>query len=148
MLKKTAIFILLILLGIQFIEIDKSAPAIDETLTLQAPQEIMALLKQSCYDCHSFETRWPYYSSIAPVSFFMASHVKNGRNALNFSLWSAMDEKIKAQRLQRAVETVNNERMALPSYISAHEEAKLNKEEKITLTNWFKSELKTVNEKK
>ena len=135
------------LFAIQLISVDKTHPAIDESVALQAPQEIMTLLKKSCYDCHSFETKWPAYANIAPVSFFVASHVRNGRNAMNFSLWSEMDEKIKAQRLQRAVETINNERMALPSYVSAHEEAKLSKDEKIVLTDWFKSELKILSEK-
>ena len=135
------------LFAIQLISVDKTHPAIDESVALQAPQEIMTLLKKSCYDCHSFETKWPAYANIAPVSFFVASHVRNGRNAMNFSLWSEMDEKIKAQRLQRAVETINNERMALPSYVSAHEEAKLSKDEKIVLTDWFKSELKILSGK-
>lgn len=140
MLKKTAIFIVLMLVGIQFISVEKTNPPVDEALEIKAPQEVMAQLKKGCYDCHSFETKWPYYASIAPASFFVASHVNDGRKALNFSLWSTMDEKIKLQRLERAVKTINNGMMALPSYVSAHEEAKLSKEEKAILTDWFEKE--------
>ena len=140
-LKKTAIFTIVTLILIQFISVDKTNPEVDENLTLKAPMEVMTLLKQSCYDCHSYETKWPYYSDIAPISFLVSSHVKNARRALNFSKWNEIDKEIKEKRLKRAVITVNNEMMALPSYISAHEEAKLNKKEKEILINWFKKEL-------
>ena len=101
----------------------------------------MDILKRSCYDCHSYETKWPVYSSVAPVSFFVASHVKKARNALNFSKWNEIDSKIKNERLKRAIITVKNERMALPSYVMAHEEAKLSKDDKGILVKWFKDEL-------
>lgn len=147
MIKKTVIFVIVFLFAIQFISVDKSAPKIDEKLTLKAPTEVMDILKTSCYDCHSFETKWPTYSSIAPISFFVSSHVKKGRNAMNFSKWNVIDDEIKAQRLKRAIKTVNNSLMALPSYVSIHEEAKLNKEQKDILTTWFKSELDKLNNK-
>ena len=147
MLKKTAIFIILTLFAIQLISVDKTHPPIDESLTLKAPKEVMPILKQSCYDCHSYETKWPYYSGIAPISFFVASHVRDGRKAMNFSIWNNIDEKIKIQRLKRAIVTVKNGRMALPSYVSAHEEAKLNKDEIAILTTWFKNELNALNVK-
>ena len=141
MLKKTAIFTIIFLISIQFISVDKTNPPVDENISLKAPQEIMQLLKKGCYDCHSNETKWPYYSDIAPVSFFVASHVKKGREAMNFSTWTEIDPKIKQERLKRAVITINNGRMALPSYLSAHEEAKLSKDEKEILTAWFKKNL-------
>ena len=144
LLKKTVIFIIVTLLAIQLIRVDKTHPPIDDSITLKTSKDVMSILKKGCYDCHSYETKWPYYSDIAPVSFFVASHVKKGRKAMNFSLWNKMDEKVKAQRLKRAIETVNNGRMALPSYLSAHEEARLSKDEKATLTTWFKNELKIL----
>ena len=144
MLKKTAIFTVILLILIQFIGVDKTNPKVDDEITLKAPQDVMELLRKSCYDCHSYETRWPYYSDIAPVSFFVASHVKKARSAMNFSEWKNIDPKIKTERLKRAIVTVNNGRMALPSYVSAHEEAKLNQDEKEILKNWFKKELLSV----
>lgn len=129
---------------IQFISVDKTNPQIDDKLTLKAPKEVMNVLKTSCYDCHSYETTWPIYSNIAPVSFFISSHIQNARKAMNFSKWHEIDNKIKVQRLKRAVTTVNNGMMALPSYIYAHEEARLSKEDKNILINWFKKELESI----
>lgn len=141
MLKKTLIFTVLLLVAIQFIPVERTNPPVDTQLTLHAPKDVMGILKKACYDCHSFETKWPYYSNIAPVSFFVASHVKKGRKALNFSKYKEIGKDIKLQRLKRAVMTVNNGMMALPSYVSAHDEAKLTKDEKIVLTEWFKKEI-------
>lgn len=144
MLKKTAIFTFIVLVLIQFIHVDKTNPKVDKELELKAPQDVMHILKRSCYDCHSYETKWPYYSNIAPVSFVVASHVKDARRAMNFSTWKVMDSKIKVERLKRAIQTVNNEMMALPSYVYAHKNAKLTKEEKGILTTWFKKELSLI----
>lgn len=144
MFKKTVLFLVIILIGIQFIPADKTNPSVDEALTLKADESVMKLLKSSCYDCHSFETKWPYYADIAPISFFVSGHVKDARAALNFSIWEAMDIKIKEARLKRAIITVNNEMMALPSYVAAHEEAKLSVEQKEILTAWFKEELNKI----
>ena len=141
MLKKTIIFTIVMLFAIQLIGVDKTNPPIDNALTLNASPEVMSILKKGCYDCHSNETKWPAYSNIAPVSFFVASHVKDGRRAINFSQWKEIDKKRKIQRLKRGIITVNNGKMALPSYLSAHEEARLNKDEKKTITTWFKDEL-------
>lgn len=144
MLKKTAITILFILFAIQLIPLDKSNPKVDERVSLKADEEVMRLLKRSCYDCHSFETKWPSYAAVAPLSFFISGHVRDARKALNFSLWDSMDEKIKVERLKRAVVTVNNEMMALPSYLVAHEDARLRAKEKEVLTHWFEEQLKEL----
>lgn len=144
MLKKTILFTFITLLLIQFIPVDKTNPKIDASLAPKAPQEVMSILKKSCYDCHSYETKWPYYSNIAPISFVVASHVKDARRAMNFSTWQEMDPKIKKERLKRAIQTVNNEMMALPSYVYAHKNAKLTKDEKDILINWFRLELSTL----
>jgi hypothetical protein len=135
------IFAVLLLFAIQFVSLNKTNPPVDENLTLNAPKNVMNILKNSCYDCHSNETEWPYYSNVAPISFFVVSHVNKGRKALNFSKWQEMDSDIKQKRLKRAIKTVNNDMMALPSYISVHEDAQLSKEQKIILTSWFKKHL-------
>lgn len=144
MLKKTAIFTILTLILIQFIHVDKTNPKIDKNIELNAPHDVMYILKRSCYDCHSYETKWPYYSNIAPISFVVASHVKDARSAINFSKWELIDSKTKVDRLKRAIQTVNNGMMALPSYVYAHKGAKLTKSEKEVLTSWFKQELSSL----
>lgn len=144
MIKKTFIFVAIFLISIQFISIDKTNPPIDETVALKAPEDVLNILKKGCYDCHSNETKWPYYADIAPASFFVSSHVKKGRKALNFSNYENIDKEIKKQRLQRAVMTINNGMMALPSYLSVHNEAVLSKDEKKILTQWFEDEIKRI----
>lgn len=144
MLKKSIIFTIVFLVSIQFISVEKTNPPVDVALSLKAPDDVMIILKKGCYDCHSNETKWPYYSDIAPASFFIASHVKKGRKALNFSTYEEIDPKIKKERLKRAIMTINNGMMALPSYLSVHNEAMLSKKEKAVLTKWFEKEIESL----
>jgi hypothetical protein len=133
-----------LLILLQFIQVEKTNPPIDEQNTLVTDEPVMSILKKSCYDCHSNETLWPSYASVAPISFFVASHVKDARKALNFSQYNIIEPSIKEARLKRAIITVKNEYMALPSYRYAHEGANLTKEEKEILMTWFEEELKTL----
>lgn len=144
MLKKTLLFSLLLFIGIQFIPSEKTNPKTDPNLALKTDADILKILESSCYDCHSHETKWPSYADIAPISFVVSAHVHDARAALNFSLWEALDPQIKAARLKRAIITVNNEMMALPSYRAMHAESKLTKEQKQRLTAWFEEELKKL----
>lgn len=141
MFKKTLMWSVVALVAIQFIPVEKKNPKVDESLALKAPKEVMKILKTSCYDCHSFETKWPAYADIAPISFFVASHVQDARDALNFSEYKKIDPEIKKARLKRAIMTVRNSMMPLSSYLMIHKEAKLSKDEKIVLEKWFTSEL-------
>lgn len=132
-----------ILLAIQIIRPEKTNPPEDEAIALKAPQEVMRLLKASCYDCHSDETKWPLYADIAPISWSVISHVNDGRKALNFSKWRDIDAGVKTKRLQRAIKTVNNGMMPLSNYLTFHDEAKLTNQQKKTLVDWFNKELKS-----
>jgi len=118
-----------VLLLLQLIKIDIPEPpkatAADE---ISAPKEISTLLKRACYDCHSNTTKWPWYSDIAPISFEVRGHVKDGRAWLNFSIWNQYDEKKQQERFEGIVKTIEL-KMPLPSYIMAHPEAKLTKDE-------------------
>jgi uncharacterized membrane protein len=132
---------IIILMALQLIPIDKSNPPIDKNIALHPPKEVESILKKACYDCHSNETKWPFYANIAPLSFSISSHVKDGRKALNFSEWKNIDPKIKTKRIQRAIKTIKNGMMPLPTYLWLHDEAKLTKEEKRVLTTWLKDQL-------
>ncbi len=140
MLKKTIIFLLIVLVGIQFIPLNKTNPKVDESLALHTDPKVMKILKKSCYDCHSYETKWSIYADIAPLSFGVVSHVDDGRKALNFSTFKNIDPKIKDLRFHRAVVLIKNGRMPLSNYLAFHEDAKMTKDEKETLIAWFKKE--------
>lgn len=141
-MKKSLIAVLLLLGLMQLIGVERTNPPVDTTLDLSAPKEIADLLKRSCYDCHSNETVWPEYSAVAPVSFFVASHVEEGRKALNFSEWENIPKDIRVRRLQRSIQTVHNGMMPLGSYLWIHDEAKLTATEQQQLSDWFNRQLK------
>jgi len=140
MLKKTIIFLAVTLMCIQFIPLDKTNPKVDETLTLHTDAKVMKILKKSCYDCHSYETKWSIYSEIAPLSFGVVSHVEDGRKALNFSTFKNIDSEIKDKRFHRAVVLIKNGRMPVANYLALHEESRMTKDEKETLIAWFEKE--------
>lgn len=145
-MKKTIFAFVALLLLLQLIPVEKTNPQIDPQATLSTDENIVSILKKSCYDCHSNETNWPLYSSIAPFSLFVTSHVNDGRRALNFSNYNTIDKETKEKRLKRAIITIKSERMALPSYRFAHESANLSKEEKEMLKAWFESEIELLRE--
>jgi hypothetical protein len=140
-MKKTIFVILSIFIAIQLIRPNKTNPTIDTNITLKAPDEVLILLKKACYDCHSYETIWPTYSHIAPMSWSIVAHVNDGRKALNFSTYKEIDNDTKIERLKRAIKTVNNGMMPPPNYIHFHDKAILSDKEKSILNKWFKKEL-------
>jgi len=145
-MKKTILIIVAVLVAIQLIRPERTNPPVDPSLTLQTDPEVMRILKRSCYDCHSNETKWPWYSNIAPLSWSITSHVKEGREALNFSKWHQIDPKTKKKRLKRAVKTTSNGMMPLPSYLWIHHDAKLSKADKARLKAWFEAQLQQLPE--
>ena len=135
-MKKILLSIVIVFVVIQFISPVKINPQVDDSLALHTDSKVQTVLKRSCYDCHSFETKWTTYADIAPFSWLIVSHVNDGRNALNFSNWREIDSDIKVKRLQRVIQTTNNGMMPLSSYISFHEEAKLSSDDKKILREW------------
>jgi len=138
------IIVILIMILIQFIPLEKTNPKVDETIALNSDIEVMKILKRSCYDCHSYETKWSIYSDIAPLSFSVSSHVSKGRKTLNYSEWDKIDIETKITRLKRAIKTVKNGTMPLSSYLMLHEEAKLSQDDKKILVEWFEKELSLI----
>ncbi len=135
-MKKLTLLTLLIFIGIQFIPMDVPANVptkADEEL--QAPENIQAILKRSCFDCHSNHTTFPWYSNIAPVSIFTKLHVKEGREHMNFSTWKKYDDEKKLKYLDKIPKAIKS-KMPLPSYLLIHKEAKLSEADKKALTTW------------
>lgn len=136
--------LIVVLIAIQFIRPSKTNPKIDSKIALEPPSKVLKVLKKSCYDCHSFETKWSIYSEIAPLSWVIVSHVEDGRKALNFSKFKEIDKEIKKARLKRLVKIVDNGMMPLSSYLSLHSEAKLSKKDKIFLKEWANTTLEDL----
>ncbi len=116
------LFILFILL--QLIPINTNNPAVTREIKWNAP-ETRALAQRACFDCHSNETVWPWYSKIAPIKFMLADHVNEGRGRLNFSQWDQPNADY-----DEIEESVREGAMPLQSYLMIHSNAKLTDAEK------------------
>jgi len=135
-MKTLLLWVLLPLLLIQFIRMDVPATlSNDKHQEIDAPRKVMAILKRSCYDCHSNSLVYPWYAHIAPLSWYTQSHVQEGRHVVNFSQWKSYD-KHKQLKVLRKLPKSLLVRMPLPDYLWLHPEATLSQEEKKILTDW------------
>lgn len=143
MKSKVIVGVLVVLVIIQFFRIDKTRPESnpqDDILVVESvPSDIGMILKTSCYDCHSNNTRYPWYSNVAPVSWWLKQHVNEGREELNFSEWGTFSDKRKDHKLKNIDELVREEEMPLSSYLWVHGDAKLTEKQQKQLVNWAKA---------
>ncbi|MDR2122262.1 MAG: heme-binding domain-containing protein [Flavobacteriaceae bacterium] len=140
-MKKTIYITLFILAAIQFIRIDKNNPPVDEkqdycTVT-QTPAEVRDILKKACYDCHSNEVKYPWYTNIAPVSWFIKGHINEGREYLNFSEFGKYNKYQKEHVITGLPQVMERGTMPPGSYVWMHKEADLTAKEKEMVLKWF-----------
>jgi hypothetical protein len=133
-LKIALIIVAVILIAIQFIPVRRTNPPV--TANLDAPMQVVSVFKKSCYNCHSNETEWPWYSNIAPVSWLIASDVKDGRSHLNFSNWEDFSRKDIVKMKEEIWEEIEKGKMPLSKYIFMHPEVELNQKEKDLIKEW------------
>lgn len=122
---------------IQLVPVERTNPPV--TAELAASTQVMEVLEQSCYDCHSNETRWPWYSKVAPIAWVIAKHVREGREHLNFSDWESLSEDDKADAREEIWEEVERGTMPLRGYLRWHPAAVLNSEDLTVLEAWSKA---------
>lgn len=143
-LKWALIALVVILAALQFIRPARTNPAIDEARKISARMsvtpEVAAILDRSCNDCHSNQTRWPWYSNIAPVSWFVINHVNEGRDNMNFSDWAQYDSRTQENLLRQSCREVSSGMMPLNSYLWLHRGATLSSEDVKTLCDWVNAE--------
>ena len=142
--KWLALVIVVVLLGLQFERPARTNPVVDQSQTIYARQQVTsqvaAILDRSCQDCHSNNTRWPWYTNVAPVSWFVIDHVNNGRSHMNFSEWGSLDNRKADKKLEELCEEVQEGAMPLVSYTSIHWSAKLSPEDVKVLCEWSAAE--------
>jgi hypothetical protein len=120
----------------QLVPVDRTNPPVESDVA--APAEVRAILERACFDCHSHETRWPWYSRVAPVSWWVSGHVEAGRRSLNFSRWPTYDFESQ-DLLFRQIETeITNDAMPLPSYLRGHPEARLSASDRQVILEWVR----------
>lgn len=134
---------ILVFIILQFFGPDTSSPAADPSkdfiVNTQPPEQVTSILKSACYDCHSYQTNYPWYSNIEPVSWWLQDHIEHGRDEFNMSLWSDYSSNRADHKLEEAIELVEEEEMPLPSYTWVHGDARLTPEQRDLLTEWFSS---------
>ena len=135
-MKRTLLIFFIIFILMQFIQTNKENIAQEKNLEMKVDNiEVYNILKTACYDCHSNDTVWPWYSKIAPFSWVVSNHVTEGKKALNFSTWENYNQEEKDEKIKDIYRTAYAS-MPLPSYIFAHENADLTKEQRSLIRNW------------
>ena len=113
----------------------RTNPAV--TAEIGAPREVVPLLRRACYDCHSNETRWPWYSRVAPVSWLVTHDVSEGRRELNFSEWGHDSRERQARKRTKSVKELRQGKMPPWYYRAFHPAARLTEAEQAILTAWL-----------
>ena len=140
-LKWILVFLLAAVALLQLTNLGHSNPAVTIGHDLASgsnppPPQITAMLRSACYDCHSYETRWPWYGHVAPVSWWLNSHVSDAREVLNFSEWPHNDPQKAARKLNHIGDSVRDGDMPLPSYLKIHKAARLTEQQRDALSEW------------
>jgi hypothetical protein len=142
-LKRTFQILLLIFIIIQFIRPAKNkAEGIssnDITKAYPVPENVQTILKTSCYDCHSNNTVYPWYSQIQPVAWWLNDHIQEGKKELNFSEFASYRIRRQYIKLEEVNKQVKEDEMPLDTYLWIHKYAKLDEQQKLTLANWVTS---------
>lgn len=126
--------------GAQFVRPNMTNPQTDVSRTLTAtervPSDVASALQRACHDCHSNETRWPWYAQVNPASWFLADHVAEGRRELNFSEWGTFNQRRRTVKLREICEQVERRKMPLPSYLWLHGDAALSDADVKAICAW------------
>jgi hypothetical protein len=138
------IALVVLFLGLQFVRPARTNPAVDPTLTIEAHTQMTPpakdILNRACSDCHSNKTEWPWYTNVAPLSWWIADHVNQGRQLMNLSEWAKLDKDRQSKKLQQMCDEVTDGGMPLPSYLPMHPKAKLSEQDKKSLCDWAEAE--------
>jgi hypothetical protein len=124
----------------QLVPVERSNPTTDPSRGLYAaaavPPDVRSILERSCGDCHSNETRWPWYSHVAPVSWLVSFDVREGRADLNFSEWARYSAETKGHKLEAICRRVRQGEMPDGKYTLIHRGARLSESDRETLCRW------------
>jgi hypothetical protein len=135
--RRLGLFLGLALIVAQVIPVDRSNPAVESDVP--APLAVRDILRRACYDCHSNETVWPWYSRVAPASWLVARDVHQARQQLNFSTWNRLTAPERAHTLEEILEEVQAGDMPLAIYLPLHPEAQLTDANIEAIAAWVQS---------
>ena len=148
MLKKTLLFLLLALVVIQFIHPKRNRSEGPQPNYIgnvfNVPADVKVILEKACNDCHSNNTRYPWYAKLQPVDWWMNKHVVNGKKHLNFDEYTHKSLRYQYHKMEETIDMVKEAEMPLKSYTWTHKDAILTTEEKAKLTVWAGSIMDTM----
>lgn len=137
-----AVLVVAIVLVIQVIPVERNVstvpPGQSFEKTEKVPANVAAILKVSCYDCHSNNSRYPWYSELQPGAWFMAQHIKKGRDELNFDEFNNYSKRRKKAKIKSIISQIEKDEMPLKSYRMMHGNARLSADEKKELLDFFR----------
>jgi hypothetical protein len=130
----------IIFVAIQFIRSERNnneqpSPT-DIAQAFTVPDSVKVILKNACYDCHSNNTFYPWYSHVQPSGWFLNRHITQGKDELNFSEFGSYSTRRQLSKLDEIEDVINDDIMPLPSYRLLHKKARLSQKEKTLLINW------------
>jgi hypothetical protein len=141
----------IILIAIQFLQPSRNKNEVitdtDISKVLSVPDNVRIILKGACYDCHSNNTNYPWYSNIQPIGWYLANHIIKAKEDLNFSEFGGYSSRIQESKLNAIADEITDNGMPLPSYRLLHKNARLGGNEKILLTNWAQHSAESLPEK-
>ena len=132
--KIIALVLLLGFVGIQFVPTKRNqsnvVPKTDFLLVNNTLENISTLLQESCYDCHSNNTQYPWYNKVQPVAWFLEDHIKEGKAEFNFNEWDSLSNRRKTSKLRSIIKQIESNEMPLSSYTLIHRNAIFSEEDK------------------
>lgn len=146
MLKKITLGLVILLVLVQFVPAEKNLSndtEFDISKSYDVPDNVAMILKGACNDCHTNLTRYPWYSNIQPVKYFLEDHVNEGKSHLNFSSFTKIPLAVQNHKFEEIIEQVEEKEMPLESYtyLGLHPEANLTDEERKILVDWAKDQM-------
>ncbi|MAY84342.1 MAG: hypothetical protein CMP59_09450 [Flavobacteriales bacterium] len=145
-LKLSLWIVLIVLVGIQFVPVQRNeiepVTNADFIEHYESPVVIGNIIRASCYDCHSNQTKYPWYSNVQPIGFLLQNHISEGKSVLNLSEYGLLSNRMKRAKLKSILSQIDDDKMPIPSYPLLHSEAKLDSPKKTLLVNYFDSLLK------
>src|SRR3954467_9888609 len=141
--KRFFLFLLVVFVGVQFFRPAKNRSegmsAYDITTKYAIPQDVLASLKIACYDCHSNNTRYPWYNNIQPVYWWMNNHIEEGKDHLNFFTFGDYGLKKGEKKMKGIAKVIEKSIMPISSYTLIHRDAILNDHQALMIENWAKN---------
>lgn len=148
MFKKIMWVLLLALIAIQFFHPKKNKAEGTQPnaigLAYAIPEDVKSILVKACNDCHSNNTRYPWYSKVQPVHWWLNGHIKEGKGKINFDEFTHRPLRYQYHKMEETIEMVKEGEMPLKSYTWTHKDAKLTDSERSKLTGWAQSVMDTM----